>query len=501
MRKVVFLGNCYAGVLNQIYSWAIAPLMNDISSFAPFYDKSDANKKTIEEADVIVLQIFVKGEDYPVDPYKTGAKIITFPTVSFNTLWPYGGGGHIFNKPRDYWPCGPYDYNMGDTYLNKLISAGIPPEEAADSYINMNIAKIAHLDRTHEIVMDRQRALDEKTDMHFADEVEEHFRNEFIFLNHNRLNVRLCASLTRQVFKRLGVNDPITENVIAHWRRTPFEQVEVPIHPGVAAHFNLSYGHEGYKYYYHTGEMITFNEFAYRYATFQYNESLLKGVATDFWGGGEVFTEFHGHVSPERVQEVVADLRTGLIHSNGSARGYRALAKLLDRQGHTNAAIITARKSIAFRPGEGEGHELLGRLLIKVDKQEEAEQILRLGVTADPWHSDNYSVLAELLEQQGRNDEAISFLENLVSIRPGFAFWMGRIGELYLKKSDYQKAESWLKQSVDREPYHPRYAIPLLRILKKNKNTKEFNEYANKLLDVKDTSMDMIKEIIKISLA
>jgi len=474
--------------------------MNDETSWVASYDKSEEGKKRLEEADVIVLQLFVKNDEYPIDMYNSGARIIEFPTITFNSLWPYGGGGHIMNHPRHFWPCGPYDYNMGDTYLNKLISAGVPPEEAADQYIHMDIAKVAHLDRVHEIVIERQRALDEKAGMHFADEVAAHFRDEFIFLNHNRLNIRLCSSLTTKVFARLGVDSGVIENIIAHWKRTPFEQAEVPIHPGVAKHFNLSYGHKGHKFYYHTGEQLTFEEFVYRYASFRFNESLLKGVATDFWGGGEVFSEFHRPVAPERVQESVDDLRTGLISSNGSARGYRALAKLLDRQGHTKAALVTAKKSLDMLPREGEGHEIVSRLLIKAERLDEAKEIARAGIIADPWHPENYTILADLLERQGRSDEAIAILTDLVSIRPGFAFWIGKIGEIFLHKSDFVNAEIWLRRSVDLEPYHLRYSIPLLKLLKKN-NNQDFGTYATKVLDAKNIDVDTIRQIMKIALS
>ena len=497
MRKIVFFGNCYASTLEGVFSASLGPLTGDTASFVSCYDDSNKaeSERRIAEADVVVAQVFDAGQKFSLDVDATSAKILYFPTVSISSLWPYGGVSHTKNTALPYWQCGPYDYLMGDNYLNRLINEGASPEDAVRSYLNLDIGKVAHLDRLHEIVMDRQRARDEKSDMYFADEMEQHFHSEHIFLNHYRPNVRMASSLARKVYGRLGVDTSATERVIARWTKTPFERTALPIHPGVAKHFGLAYGHSDYRYLYHTGEMLTFEEFATRYAAFQWNDALLQGVATDNWPGAQTFIEFSGSVPPERVQTAISSVQEGLARSTGSSVGERALAMLLVRQGEPEAARAALERAVRFDPADAASHEQLARLHDQQGRSDEAELVYRAAIASDPSVDTAYGALSNLLSRQNRNEEAATLLEVAVQIRPANGYYVYDLGQHYVQAGRLSEAEASFRRAMTLLPDHPLPRIKLAALLVDRGELNEVDVLLRRAEELASGNVGLIEEI------
>jgi tetratricopeptide (TPR) repeat protein len=454
MRRIVFFGNCYAATLEGVYAASIAPLGGEQCSYLSCYSDDDSGnvESIIRDADVIVEQVFDVDQKITIDPGATNAKIVRFPTVSMGFLWPYGLVPHIKNFVPDYWQCGPYDYLLGDSYLNRKIDQGVEPRLAVEEYLELDIAKHAHLDRLCEIMLDRQRTRDAACDMHFADAIEASFRSEYLFLNPYRPNARMAAKLARAVFGRLGVDRAVIERITSRWRQTPFERTALPIHPKVARHFGLSYGHADQLYPYHTGERLSFADYALRYADFRWNERLLKGVATIHWGGKDIFQEFAGPVSDQRIDFALADLEEGLAASAGSALGERAVGALLLRKDRPEEALSAFERAICLDPGDAEAHHAMASLLQRQGRHHEAEAAFRAAIEQDPALPAVYADLARLLEELGRPMDAISAAEVAVELRPGFGFYAFDLARLYTTVGRLADAKVHLARAIDLLP-------------------------------------------------
>lgn len=465
MRNVLFYGNCYAGNLNGIYSSTIAPLNGDVSSYLSSYEEGEDSERRIAAADIIVQQVFDVDQKVGLDFNAIKADVIRFPTVSLGFLWPYGLVPHIKNDPTPYWQCGPYDYLFGDNYLNRKFDQGIPPEEAVADYLSLDIAKRAHLDRLKEIMLDKQRARDATCGMDFADEVEASFRSEYLFLNPYRPNARMASLLAEQVYTRLGIPADTIAAITARWRKTPFERTALPIHPRVAEHFDLTYGHAGTRYLYHTGEMLTFEDFVRRYSAFQCNERLLKGVATVFWAGNEVFREFQQPVSDQRVDEALADVTEGLATSNGSALGERAMAALLLRGGRQHEALAALDRAITFDPSDAEAHFQRGVLLENLGRIDGAIAAFSAAKDQDPTFHPAYGSLASLLESRQRPSDALALLKVATELQPANGFYAYDLARMYAITGGAQEARDGFVRAIDLLPTLPGPKIRLAELL------------------------------------
>ena len=467
MRKIVFFGNCYAATLQGVYALSLAPLYGDTTSFVNCYEGGDRPEslKLISEADIIVEQVFDVGQKFEIDLASMSGRVIQFPTVSLGFLWPFGLVPHVRNEVLPYWQCGPYDYLMGDNLLNRRINEGVPPEAAVDEYLSLDIAKVAHLDRLYDIMMDRQRARDDQTGMRFADEMEAHFRRERLFLNPYRPNVRMATSLAKAVYPRLGVSELAVEQVTSRWVKTPFERTALPIHPGVAKHFDLSYGNADERYLYHTGERLTFEQFARRYAAYEYNDPLLKGVGTYFWPGAATFREFQGPVAPEREESALADLREGLGASQGSGLGECALARLLARRGETGPALEALERAVVMEPDDADVRESYARLLDRCGRVVEAEREFRAAIERDPATDSPLTGLAHLLIGQGRLEEALTALLAASAVRPGLGHPFYDLAHVHRRLGQIAEAEAALLRAVALLPGDPRPLIRLAEVL------------------------------------
>ena len=500
MRNIVFFGNCYAATLEGVYSASLAPLNGDKAAYVSCYD--DSNKldsvRKIADADIIVAQVFDVGQTFNLDLSSTNAKIIPFPTVSLGFLWPFGGVAHVRNAALDYWQCGPYDYLMGDNFLNRKFSEGVSADAAVDEYLNLDIAKATHLDRLREIVIGRQRSRDERCNMHFADDMDAHFQSEHIFFNHYRPTTRLASSLARQVYCRLDVSDAAIDELVSRWKKTPFERTALPIHPGVASHFGLAYGHADHRYPYHTGELLTFEEFARRYASFTWNEPLLKGVATYFWPGAQVFREFQGDVLNERVQEAIVDLKLGLSRSRGSSLGERALATLLLKQGHERQALAALERAVSFDPDDAEAHEILARHLEWLGLLIEAEASFRTAVRLDPAIDSANAGLAALLTRQGKLEEAIPFQRAATQIRSGNGIYYYDLGVIYLRRKELKDAEAALIRASSLLPSHARPRVRLAELSIANAKVDEADRFLDEAAELQANDREVQDEVVRV---
>jgi hypothetical protein len=63
------------------------------------------------------------------------------PLLAGGFLWPFAGQPHPRNESFWFMPSGPYDGEMGDSYLNRLIDKGASPPEAVAQYLTLDVGR------------------------------------------------------------------------------------------------------------------------------------------------------------------------------------------------------------------------------------------------------------------------------------------------------------------------------------------------------------------------
>jgi Polysaccharide biosynthesis enzyme WcbI len=126
---------------------------------------------------------------------------------------------------------GPFDPELGDVFLNGLISQGVSAEDAVGRYLSLDFSTRTDLDRLFELWFNGQRRRDSACGFEIADFVAQSFRTEQVFLTPHHPNLPVFQSLARQLFHRIGCEPARTENVLAGLWRSPFAPGCLPIIP------------------------------------------------------------------------------------------------------------------------------------------------------------------------------------------------------------------------------------------------------------------------------
>jgi hypothetical protein len=279
-RRIVLIGNCQMQAMMQLYQRFVAGRTGDRLRHVPSYaDLTDDGRKAIEEADVVVEQLLDLKPKADTDGLSTATARLYIPMVTAAFLWPFAGQPHPKNAACPFLTGGPYGGEASDSYLNRLILSGTDPEEAVETYVNLDVRKRVNLDRLFELVMDRQRSRDEATGYDIAGVIEGHFRTEQIFLSPYHPNTRVSIALATRFFEQLGADRADIERMRAQTNITPFPKGELPVHPAVARHFGLTYVTPDRRYRFMNEGLFTFREYALRYMRYEWNDALEEGMS------------------------------------------------------------------------------------------------------------------------------------------------------------------------------------------------------------------------------
>lgn len=404
-RQIVLIGNCQVQAMMGMYKRFVAGRTGDILHYVPSYeDLTDEHRTAVRQADMIVEQLFDQKQQADTDILSsTTAPRIFIPMVTAAFLWPFAGSPHPKNAGCPFLAGGPYGGEAADSYLNRLILAGVEPEEAVETYANLDINSRVKLDRLFEIVMDRQRTRDETAGYRIADLMEQHFRTEQIFLSPYHPNVRIATALASQFFAQMGAEDDEIERMRDCTRTTPFPKGELPFHPSVCRHFGLDFVTPDRRYRFMNEGLFTFREYALRYMRYEWNDALEEGMHLSHIG---------------KLDEARERLTAGIARSPLSAAGYSALGHALDRQGASEEALTALRRAVEIEPEAASYHATLGNLLRQARRFDEALAELRAAVAADPVEPHYHLLLAHLLRQRGDTGEACDLVREAIRLDP-----------------------------------------------------------------------------------
>ena len=265
-RTLIVAGNCQGSFLHKALQES-PELSNEyqIIYFRNFRKKDQGVllPEHMAECAILLEQIAHQAPGLPNKEYAPAdCKIITFPILWMNSLWP-GMVDDPRNRPLPSYPAGPFPY--GDRFLLNLIDQGMTPEQAVDQYFEMDVNSKVNLERFHEINVAKAEQLDARADVPLGKQVFDNFRHHNLFVTRNHPSMPMMHYIRDRIFEALGVSVPKSDLQTASGG---MGQIHVPVHPSVAQRFGLAWYSPDDVYRYHS-EQLTAREYFLRYAAFE----------------------------------------------------------------------------------------------------------------------------------------------------------------------------------------------------------------------------------------
>jgi hypothetical protein len=306
-RRIIFVGGAQTRALARIFRAEVAGDMGDEVAFiGTGAVGTDQARAALLLADLVATEIDEDGDAVPGSDLPATAELVRIPNLYADYLWPFAGRPHPKNRGQFALPGGPYPSEQGDRFLDDMVAQGIDEDTAIRRYLNIDIQKEGELDSRLEDRMAIQRRLDGLGGFDLTPFIAARFRVEPLFRTRSRITMPLLRRLVGQLFPKLGAKGYNPEQL----RRVPFPASALPVHPAVAAHFDLAWVGENQTYPVNEEGFFTFQEYCRRYMRFAWNEALHRGIQT----------------AKSRPADAIADLEEGLQQSPDSPLGQRALA-------------------------------------------------------------------------------------------------------------------------------------------------------------------------------
>jgi len=430
-RRIVMVGNCQIEAMAWLYRRFVAPRSGDIIEIVQAQEaKTTARRQVIENADIIVEQV----TDLAPDQVTSATPRILMPLVTGSFLWPFRAESHPSAISYPFLSTGPFSSELSDSYLNRLIIAGIDPEQAAERYENLDMGQIGDLDGLYQLAMDQQRTRDAASGFQIADVIAEHFRSEHIFLTPDHPNVRVSLTLARDLFRRLGADASDIERMESQTRIMPFPASEAPIHPSVARHWGLTYVTPDHRYRFRHEGSVTFHEFARRYMAYEWNARLEEGI----WLSHQC-----------RDAAAIQALREGLVTSPNAPYAYTALAEAYRRSGDQEGALAAIKASLALDPSHAATHSANGAILCEAARLEEAEQALTTAITLDPTEPQYCLQLAQVRRARDDLPGSAAAWEQALELNPHDTAAWGELASIYDAMGNASCAVQALQRAID----------------------------------------------------
>lgn len=256
---------------------------------------------------IVVMEVDDRFDPVPKAELPVGARVLRFPALTADFLWPFAGQPHPLNRGRFSLRGGPYPGELGDRYLDRLKSEWLDDEEVVRRYLALDLGETG-LDRRLEARLATLRRLDKQCGTSMADVVEPGFRTEWLFATRNRPAPALLRHYAMRLSQFLGLGTPEEKSLA----QIDAPRVYAPLHPSVIRHFELPYVTPETTYPINDEGRFTFEEHCRRYLSFTWNERLHRGLRQ----------------AASDPAAALADLEAGLAISPGSERGRQALAEV-----------------------------------------------------------------------------------------------------------------------------------------------------------------------------
>lgn len=437
-RRVAFVGNCQMFRLSKLYGSSLTTGMRGASEYVnPHVESDPACASILAEADFVIWQVSDAASRIARSSLPIGTRVIDVPLVSAVFLWPFAGRPHPKNERVPHAPNGPFDPELGDTYLNSLIAQGVTPDEAVSRYLSLDFRTRTNLDRVYELWFEAQGRRDRATGFAFRDSIVDSFRTEQTFLTPHHPGLGVFSALAKQVFERMGFSDATIARVLGPLQIKQFWPDCHPVHPAVAEHFGLNWCGPCHRYPLRHEGTFTFAEFVHRYVAYDWNEPLAEGI----WcasGRDQAFAR-------RRLEE-------GLRRSPDSSLGYAFLSQICLREGDADAALAAARAAVRLDEQNPHAHFAVGQSLLRSGLATEGEVALCRAVRAAPTTATASLELARLYRSQKRFDEAHSVICDALEVFPHDFALLVTGAKALIEACKLDDAEALLREAIAVKP-------------------------------------------------
>jgi tetratricopeptide (TPR) repeat protein len=400
--RLVFFGNCQLHMLQRIYSHFVVP---HVGGAAVHVQANVAlrpeHARAIATADVLVTQITQMAPGTDISHIETKARRMRVPVAGAMFLWPFAGTRHPDHLKR-YPGYGPFTAEMCDGWIvNRLRSGGSATEIVAE-YLALDVARAGHLERRLEMSLETQAMLEAGTGYAFAPLIEAHYRSEQLFKTPYHPQARLARTMAEIFLAELGAPAAAQDNVRQYLTHNFMVPTEVPIHPGVAAHFGLQWADAATKYRFYSEDMLTFEQWALRVARCEAYPAVNDAVNAVMGGAADGAAK-------------LAAAR-GLLPA--SPLVWHAEAVLHTRAGRFDEALVLLRRVAAVAPAMMRLDADLFECLYGLGRWDEAEAALRAELMARPYQFALQAKLAAFLAELGRWEDAVGAAEIALALAP-----------------------------------------------------------------------------------
>jgi len=276
-RRIVFAGGSQTRALARIFRAEIAGQSgDDVVFIGTGAIGTDAARSSLLLADVLAMEVDEDGDAVPAADLPSRAELVRIPNLYADFLWPFAGRAHPKNRGAFALPGGPFPAEHGDRFLDQMVAEGVAPDDAIQRYLALDIVKEGELDGRLTDRLEIMRRLDGLGGYDLAGFVADNFRTTQLFRTRQRVTMPLLSRLVEQFFVKLGVQDWAQEKL----HRVPFPAGAQSVHPGVIAHFGLTWTHPGQRTPLNEEGFFTFQEVCGRYMGFVWNETLHRGIQT-----------------------------------------------------------------------------------------------------------------------------------------------------------------------------------------------------------------------------
>jgi tetratricopeptide (TPR) repeat protein len=167
-------------------------------------------------------------------------------------------------------------------------------------------------------------------------------------------------------------------------------------------------------------------------------------------------------LAPERVQELVAQLKTGhastveehlrelMRGTSGSALLWTLLAQALRAQGKD--AVAALRQAAALQPDNAQAYTNLGNALQDAGELEEALRAQRRALSLNPGYAEAHNNMGSVLTALGRSAEAVESFLRAATLAPGFALAHVNLGNVLKAQGLLAEAVESYVQALSLEP-------------------------------------------------
>lgn len=230
-------------------------------------DTDTLKREDIESCALLFEQIAHQAPELPdKDQLPADAKVLRFPILWLNTLWP-----QAIDDPRNEaskspeHPGGLWPY--GDRFILKLLDQGLSPDKAVEDYLERwDLSEKMDLERFHHINWAKAKELDRRAEVKLGRYVEENFRKERLFVTRNHPSQEMLTVVRDKVYEAAGFA-PMADDANVEPASGGMYNTHVPVHPSVAKFFELEWWTPDLAYRTH-GEDMAIGEYLRRYAAF-----------------------------------------------------------------------------------------------------------------------------------------------------------------------------------------------------------------------------------------